>query len=278
MLTLIDMYEQIINKERIKFTQGTWENGGLDNFHRCLRYLVFEKLKYDRNEFVNEMSFQFLKKWRLATPAQIFYNYHTLNIVNDVFPEWEIKAWELRAVPPTYWDENTIKEAIRFFIVEELKWSREDLVENFNSGMIKETRYNEAMVQFRKQELYKATGRMRSSAFSLLIYCFPEYHLKIWEFTGGTMEHWSEEDIKSALHWLFKEKLIWTDDQIKTGTTKRVFEENGLSQFYHYFFRGSPFKVLNFLYPNEDWEHLKKNDKKNFKNKPDYSFTFFQSN
>jgi hypothetical protein len=274
MSTIIDMYEQILNKQRIKFTQGTWENGGHDNFRRCLRYLVLEKLQYSRSEFLEEVSFQFIKKWRLAAPAQMLYNYHTLNIANEVFPEWDIKGWEIRMVPPNFWNDETIKEAIRHFILNKLKWSREDLVSKFTSGMLKASRYYEAMVRFRDYGLYEKVGKQRSSAYALLLYCFPEYNLKIWEFKN-TMEYWDEEDIRGALIWLFREKLEWSEKEIKSKITKQVFVENNFGQFFHTFFRGSTFRVMKFLYPNDDWEHLKRNKDKNFPNKPDYSFILY---
>jgi hypothetical protein len=69
MTTLKSMYEDILLGRRQKFTQGTWElhYGGKENFKGLLRYLVFERLTLTREQFLEEISFQFLK----TTTAQL---------------------------------------------------------------------------------------------------------------------------------------------------------------------------------------------------------------
>jgi hypothetical protein len=271
------MYEDILLGRRQKFTQGTWElhYGGKENFKGLLRYLVFERLTLTREQFLEEISFQFLKKWKLASPAQMLYQSKTLDIVNDIFPEWNIKGWELRMVPPFFWNEETIKEAIRHYYLCELKWDRNDLVTKFSSGMLKSTRYYEAMVRFRDMKLYENLGRSKSSAYALLLYCFPEYNLKIYEFSG-TMENWDDIDIRNTLYELFYDKLGWGEDELKAKINIRVFIDNGFEQFFNYFFKGSTYRVMTYLFPKDDWEHLKRNKDKNFKNKPNYSMIVYR--
>ncbi|MGM1044776.1 MAG: DUF4046 domain-containing protein [Bacillota bacterium] len=277
MTTMIDTYEDVLTGRTKKFPAGTWafEEGGVENFKRCLRYLVLDRLALSRSQFLEEITFQFLKKWKLATPAQTLYQYHTLNIVNAVFPEWGINGWELRAVPPDFWNEDTIKEAIRHHYLVKLKWSKEDFLSKFSSGALKKTRLHEATTLFSQKGLYKDVVRPKYSAYALLLYCFPEFNFKLWEFKN-TMEGWEEEDIRDAFNWLFKEKLKLSDSEIKDKISKSLIVNNGLEKVFNTFFRGSTFRVMKFLYPNEDWEHLKRNKTRNFANKPDYSFTLYR--
>ncbi len=137
-LTVIDMYKEILFKQRKRFPDGTWSptNGGYDNFRRVFRWLVLEHLKLTREQFIQNISVSFFGKYKLAGAYQNLWNINSkplVEIINYALPEFNVKIWELNQVTHNYWNEKDNRvNAIKWLVEEYLKHNKEEVIRYLN--------------------------------------------------------------------------------------------------------------------------------------------------
>lgn len=61
----------------------------------------------------------------------------------------------------------------------------------------------------------------------------------------------SDSELKELLKYFFEKKLKWGIDDIKKNLNAYIFSKYKLATMITHIFHGSPFKVVNFTYPNK---------------------------
>ena len=150
--------------------------------------------------------------------------------------------------PRGFWKRPEAKQdaaiLTRYLIENILMWSDEELKENLRFIVLKK---------------YKLSGMVEKvfnySIFNLVDNAYPG-KFKPWELSKVENNYWNEETCREALKWLFEEKLKWGLEDIKENLTGEVFIENKLNGMFSKIFNGSPYEVVNFIYPNKikPWE------------------------
>ena len=67
---------------------------------------------------------------------------------------------------------------------------------------------------------------------------------------------WNLETAKEATIWLIKEKLKWSDEDVKQKLSRKIFRENSLNGMLDYLFNNSPYRAIENAYPGKfkPWE------------------------
>lgn len=134
----------------------------------------------------------------------------------------------LKTFPNNYLDREKIKEIVRFLILKSYKYTKEDVLFKVDCDFMQ------------RNFLGGAKKFFNTSLIELLIYCFPEWKLKAWEFRKVPQRFWANaENRRVFVLWIAeKEKInldckenyrkITADVILKYGGTKAMRHAGGL--------------------------------------------------
>lgn len=244
-----DIYLEILTEKRKMFPKNTWNplNGGRDNFVRCLRFLVNDYLKIDRDAVVTNFNQSFLTKWKLRGGLWLAFGDSTYDALNLSFPEWNVKFWEMQRSPVGSITKNSVISEVRDLYNNKLNWNREDIINNGLSYTF--------FKRYGIEKLVKNGSRYGNNRglFGVINMSFPEYEFRIWEFNN---QRWTKEDVRLGLLWFFEDFLKWSIQDIRNNLHNSVFDENGFRKLLSRF-DDKLYNLLSFVYPEENWEDFK---------------------
>ena len=97
-----------------------------DNAKDAIRWVIEEKLGIkdldndeDRNKLIKNYNQKLFLKYKLRSILNVV-DYSSYNILDMVYPD-KFKPWELENCPNNYWNDDTIKESIKWLVEEKLK-------------------------------------------------------------------------------------------------------------------------------------------------------------
>lgn len=175
-----------------------------------------------------------------------------------------LNGTRLRFSNCTWHDDNNIKLVVKYLFESQLKWSIDDIKENLNWYIL---------VEYKLAGLLSDT-RFKGSPYRLISFVYPNVILP-WELKKSPLRTWDEENIKKSVKWLFETKLKWSKEDIRKKLKANTFKKNNLDGLLN-FFNGSPYDVLEFVFPNEfkPWEL--KNIPWKIVNQENYRNSFFE--
>ncbi|MES5896791.1 hypothetical protein [Bacillus cereus group sp. RP43] len=160
----------------------------------------------------------------------------------------EILEGKRTRFPAGTWSEDQDKEAAervtRYLIEEVLNWNAEDLKKGWNQKLIIDNKLAGVLSLV-----------FNGSPYAMLNQVYPN-KFKEWEFKSTPMNFWTEEKGLEALEWTIEEKETLTSEQIIRTYGYQWLLKNKLETPCSLFFNGSPYLMLNTLYPNrfKEWE------------------------
>ncbi|MFF0828908.1 DUF4046 domain-containing protein [Brevibacillus sp. NPDC003359] len=169
-MSIIDIYEKVLAGKLKQFPKYTWaiDNGGLDNIKTCMRYLILEKMKWKREQLLENASEEFFANCKLRGGCcRIFKTNTPFLALDHSFPEWNLKRWEFKNLAFDEWTEEDKKDALRWLIEEKLKWSYEDIIENLS------------VRTFRDYGLVDFLGFFKYSPVRAMKYLYPDLDWKL---------------------------------------------------------------------------------------------------
>lgn len=241
-LTDIDIWKLVKSNKISRFPKNFWNK---DSFKNIFRYVCLQIYNYSREDICNIRLKKFLKEEGLITGIDIF-NKSSFEIISYCFPEFELKEWEMLLVPKNFWNEDTIKQAIKWLCNKEKIVTREDIINHFSSNLLKQN--------------CLATLANRFSLQYLIDLCFPEFNIKIWEL--GKVKEWTDDLAHEAIRWFLKRENLNTREEICKRFSGYLLEKNGLTGMLCCKFDYSSIKVLEFEFPGQ----FKKEDLEAYKN------------
>lgn len=172
------------------------------------------------------------------------YDFNAVNIYKMVLNE------ELNLFPKYFWQKSTSlfesAEITKYLIEEVLKWDDKDIVNKLSVICIQKNKLGKMLEVLFNNNIYMAINNAYPNRF------------KVWELKRRPVddEFWTDENTSLALHWLFEEKLKWSDEDIKEKLNKDTFKKNSLHRLLDVRFNGIVYDALNFIYPNKfkTWE------------------------
>lgn len=212
------------------FPNGFWNK---EVAVELVRYYVIDLLKMTREEYIEKATFNFFSKARLMSAIKLF-NSSTIKLSESAFPEWNIKAWELKSCPNSFLDSKTNCAKIMKWICakEGIHRNKELFCEKMNIEL------------FRKYGLARAVVKM-GGLYNYVEYVYPGKY-KPWDLNINEI---TDDIAIQAVRWLIEEKLKWGKEEVCKEITAKVFSDNGLDSILLHKFNHSPLKALEAVYP-----------------------------
>ena len=238
----VEVYKMVLKKDIIKkFPDGFWQQPeAKQNAIKCMKYLIEDILKYDKEELKKNLSMRMFRENALAGMLITCFDNSPYKAINSLYVD-EFKQWEFKMVSNGFWKNKQNG-------IEATKW----LIET-KLGLSDEQIRNELCV-----ELFEKNGLggmlqycFNSSPYEAISCSFPG-KFQQWEFRNTPNEFWKDRQngIK-ATKWLIETKLGLSKSELKEQLSFDLFSDNGLSGMLVICFEGSPYKAINATYPNE---------------------------
>lgn len=183
----------------------------------AIKYLIEEKLKWSRNDILNKLEKNVILENGYGSPLQIFNNSCSKAIM-EVYPD-TFKPWEFKVTYKGFWNDSTIRDALKWLIEEKLKWNKEDIRNNFKRNIMIENGLGGVLEHF------------NSSPYAAINFLYPN-EFQEWEL-GSVI--WTKEKVLLAAKWLFEEKLGLTKDTVLENVRYTTFLEYGLTYALKYY-------------------------------------------
>ncbi|MDP9675311.1 hypothetical protein J2W97_001294 [Paenibacillus jamilae] len=186
----MSVYIDILDGKRRRFPDGTWDpvENGKENLKALLLYLFEERLDWTKQEVLQNFNKIFFVKWKVRGGTQKLFNDSPYEILRYVYPDWDIKPWELtRAGNKTWEKKEDIKQAIRWLVFDKMKWNKEQICSDFNLKVLEENGLIGALTKYRE---YNETGEI----YELITYCIPEFNFKADDFEH--LNRWYERQYR----------------------------------------------------------------------------------
>jgi predicted transposase YbfD/YdcC len=199
------------------------------------KWLIEEKLHWSDEDIKNNLTKDAFKKNNLLGMLSIVFNGSPYLAINAVYPD-KFKPWEVKIAPNKYWNTETGVLATKWLIEKVLHWSDEEVKNNLTMRIFCENKLGGMLCNAFNNSPYLAINATYPDRF------------KPWELRHTPLNYWNIETGILATKWLIEEKLHWSDEEIKKGLSKNIFNENGLSSMLQYVFNSSPFAAINAAY------------------------------
>lgn len=170
-----------------------------------------------------------------------YFEMPTLDVYNMVL------KGELKKFPNNYLDKNTVKELVRYVVLSQCKYTREDVIEKLNHKFFQERLLGGARIPFDKCEN------------EMIIYCFPEWNIKHWELRKTSPKFWMQpKNQKDFVLWVAEKEGIdlATKEGLRSFTVAHVQKYGGHKAIKY---AGGMFELLNTVNCNkyQEWEITK---------------------
>lgn len=231
--------------------RGFWEGDlGLAKARVIIKWLIEENLELSEEELKDQFSFEFLCNYKLRSMLRIVFSNSVFNVIDNSYPR-KFKPWEFRKVPMHFWTKETGIEAVRWLIEERYRFDDEEVLKYFNYELFRNNGLHNMLKYVFDYSPYKALNS-----------AYPNKY-KAWQFQQSPRHCWdSDANCIEAIKWLIEDRLKFSDYEIKTKLSTRLFKENGLGGMMARF-NNSPFSAVNLAYPNrfkrEDFKYSKIN-------------------
>lgn len=139
-----DIYKLLLERKIPTFPAGYWCSLSKDEGKKValelIVYLIDVRFKLTKNEVLDNITKEFIMNNKLWTPCKLYFGKSAIKYVIEAYPnKYRMYEFTNARIPQGYWTkrENRI-EAIKWLIEEKLKWSIDDIKENFSRKLVSE--------------------------------------------------------------------------------------------------------------------------------------------
>lgn len=232
-LTPLEVYSLVVNEDLKKFPNGYITK---ESMKEILRYVILEKLHMSRYDICHNISYPYLRKYKLGGTRRAF-NSSIFSLITYCFPEFDINYWELNKVENGFWEKEENRKDFMTWLAE-----KEGICLDSIPDL---TKIDAKLIQ--KHGGSKAI-KYGGGVYEL-IKLVAMVDVKEWQVIK--MPVWTEEKVKSAVKWLVEERLKWTKEQVVDGISANVFYDNDLGGMLKRYCNHSPLRALQIAYPGK---------------------------
>lgn len=237
-LTSIELYKMVLRKDIMRFPNGFWKRPEAEqNAIQIIQYLIVDILGWDNDEIKEKWCGNILKKNSLWGMLSVVFLQSPYKAINLAYPN-RFKSWEFKRVPMNYWTVETGNEAIKWLFEVKLKWTDNDIKNNFSGNLFIENGIGGMFYSVFKSIAYNAINSAYPGKF------MP------WQFKHTTNCYWTAETGIEATKWLIEKELKWSNSDIIDKLSRGIFVENGLNGMLQKCFEQSHMKAIRSAYPD----------------------------
>lgn len=225
--------------EITKTVKGFWT---LENAASATRWLFEEKLKWSDQEIMSRVTSHTFSENGLKGMMAAVFEGSPFYALENAYPG-RFKETDLPYLPSGYWTKERCIEAVRDLFENKLRWTREDIINNFSNKV------------FNDNGLFSVLRVYRRGVEAVLDAYPGEF--REWEFLSSKNVKWTRGKAVEAVKWLIEERLKWNDDDVKKINRKVFLENNLYGALIH--FRSSPVTAVMEAYPGryKAWEFMR---------------------
>lgn len=218
--------------------KGFWKDD--KNKIEAIKHLIEVRLKLSDYELLNDLQDKHFDEYGLGSLYLVEFKRSKNAVIKLAYPN-RFYDWEFKMTPIEIWeDENNRRKAIKWMVEEKLKLSDDELKETLSKDMFKECKLT---ILLRK---YFSCNPVRA-----IMFAYPN-KFKAWEFNTIPKYYWYDDNnCIEAIKWLIEVKLKLKKEDVYKKLNFKLFAENGLGCMVMTRFNSSPFKAINFAYPNQ---------------------------
>lgn len=246
------VYQQVLDGTLKQFPKGTWSNDPQRNIgKKATKYLVEKVLNiniYEQDEtskynlesvkhLADIWTFRFIRKYKLGGLNKNIYNSSPYKQLIDAYPNI-LKEWELRGIPLNYWTEENSLEALKWTIEEKENLTREELLKVYSWDWLRSYKLDVPLKLYWKNNYFTFLDTLYPSRF------------KEWELITPR-NYWTKERGKEAFIWLIESKLKINKKDIEHTFDTNLIMNSPLVTPFQKIWSGSPYNVINDVYPGE---------------------------
>ncbi|PEN08585.1 hypothetical protein CN640_13170 [Bacillus pseudomycoides] len=241
-----EIYQEILDGKRKIFPPNTWNKDmNRELSKRVTRYLIEDVLNWGGEDLKRQWNKNLIKKYKLGGVLGIVYQASPYTMLNDLYPG-RFKEWEFQksSVPANFWTKEQGLEVLRWTIEEKEKLTTEQLLQVYSKKWLIKNKLE------RPSRVYWG-----SSPYAMLNDLYPG-RFKEWELQETPLNFWTKEQGLEALRWTIEEKEELTTEQLLQIYSEKWLIKNRLSTPFQKYWKGSPYAMLNALYPGKfkEWE------------------------
>ncbi|MBU3188763.1 DUF4046 domain-containing protein [Clostridium bowmanii] len=215
----LEIYECLLQGRISNFPSGFWANRSTEEAKdvaiKLLKYLIDERLKFNKEAVEREVCKKFLTRYKLHTASKLF-GRSAIRYIICTYPEMNYQPWKFKQdkVPQSYWTiEKNRVDALQYLFEVELQWNIKNVREKLSWSVLEENRL----------------GTLHRYYPSLFKIFKAVYHFDVcpWEIINGEVPNgtWESENNRiSAVKWLII-RMKEQDEEID----RKAFEKYGLS-------------------------------------------------
>ncbi|PEF43413.1 hypothetical protein CON22_26045 [Bacillus cereus] len=210
----------------------------------ALRWTIEEKEKLTDKQILDGYNYEWVVKQKLRSPCQTYFNSSPYKMINELYPN-RFKEWEFNNVTPRkFWTKEKGLEALRWTIEEKEKLTDKQLIEVYNMQWLSEHNLVAPCQIYWNSNAFRMLNDLYSNTF------------KEWELINKRLGRWTKNKALNALKWTIEEKEKLTDIEIRKIISVDWLKKKGLGSPLGKYWRDSPYKMINDLYPGrfKEWE------------------------
>ncbi|WP_414848184.1 DUF4046 domain-containing protein [Bacillus sp. IT-79MI2] len=209
-----------------------------ENGLEALRWIIEEEEQLSEEQLLQIYSQRWIKEKNLSGLCQKFWRNSPYAMLNELYPN-RFKEWELPTTSNGFWTEENSLEALRWTIEEKEQLSEEHLKEVYSHRWVNKHKLSVPLNKF-----------WGNNPFNMLNSLYPG-RFKRWEFSVSPYNFWTKKNALEALKWTIEEKEKLSEEALLQIYTGKWIKQQRLQYPLDTFWGGSPYAMLNELYPNQ---------------------------
>lgn len=204
---------------------------------KLMRYVFLERKKYTREQICNITSEEMINEHLRSLKKHISFFYELISVS---FPEYDIKPWELKAVPNNFWHKKDNRKDYMYWLCDKYDIdykSKYDL--RLITAVLLDENYGSRVI--------RNTGGIYN-----LIMEFSGTNFTEWEVCK--INSWTKDLKNQAVIWLLESKLnftkseivLWNESDIRKYLKVSIFREYNLEGMLAKAFNHSPRLVVKY--------------------------------
>lgn len=187
-LAIKDVYPGIFKPWELKSVPQNFWN--LKTAKEAVIWLIEEKLKWDEETVYKNLNIKVFNENRLGGMVSLLFKSSPIKALENAYP-LKYKVWRFKIVRNNYWNEDTVKEAIKWLIEEKLKYSLEEVYEKLGTKDFSENGMGSMLKLW-----------FGSSYVKAVMFAYPNIY-KPWLFVRKPKNFWNDDkNVKDAISWL----------------------------------------------------------------------------
>ena len=195
-MTPLEVYALVVRGTIKKFPNGYLDK---DKVKILVRHVILTVYNYTKEDVLEKINHKFFQDNFLGGVRKLF-DFGDNEVLIYSFPEWELKQWNFRKVPPNFWKNKTNQKDFVLWIcnIEGLNPNKKEDMRKITAEVVEKYGGSKPMVG--AGGLYELISTVTGSRY------------KKWELMRPAV--WSKQEAIVATRWLIEEKLKLTPKEV----------------------------------------------------------------